>query len=306
MKNLWKSLLFSAVMLTAGVLASCEPTPEEGYQGTPPIEVAPASLSVDLAGGTTEEVTVTTPAEWTLQIDTEGVTASQESGKGDAVVTFTVPEATSMRTIKVTFTATGYVMNYPVTKKATLTIVQSDGDIPAPAGNFIYQEHCGEAVSKDSSGYWPYVDKYEGWAPQGGDGISQSGVTYTGSDASVRNSGKAWAPVGASYATDAPYAYISKAAAYFQINNINLKSGVKNYIFSFTAFNQYASLIASPYTPAPIALQSGKNLTLYVGFDGENWAPVTFTTMADGNWTYVVAPFTLPQEADKLYVRFAA
>ena len=117
MKNLWKSLLFSAVMLTAGVLASCEPTPEEGYQGTPPIEVAPASLSVDLAGGTTEEVTVTTPAEWTLQIDTEGVTASQESGKGDAVVTFTVPEATSMRTIKVTFTATGYVMNYPVPRR---------------------------------------------------------------------------------------------------------------------------------------------------------------------------------------------
>ena len=306
MKNLWKSLLMSAVVLTAGVMASCEPTPDGqgGYQGTPTIEVNPTSLSVDLAGGTTEEVTVTTPAEWVLQIDTEGVTASQESGNGDAVVTFTVPEAASMRTIKVTFTATGYVLTYPVTKKASLTIVQSDGDIPAPADEYIYKENCGETVSK-VDGYWPYVDKYEGWAPQGGEGLDQSGVTYTGKNASVRNSGKSWAPVGASYATDAPYAYINKVDAYFQINDIKVKSGVKNYIFSFTAFNQYASLIASPYTPVPMTLEAGKDVTLYVGLDGENWAPVTFTTMADGNWTYVVAPFTLPQDADKIYVRFA-
>lgn len=295
----------SAVVLTAGVMVSCDELDGQGgYQGTPTIEVNPTSLSVDLAGGTTEEVTVTTPAEWVLQIDTEGVTASQESGNGDAVVTFTVPEAASMRTIKVTFTATGYVLTYPVTKKASLTIVQSDGDIPAPADEYIYKENCGETVSK-VDGYWPYVDKYEGWAPQGGEGLDQSGVTYTGKDASVRNSGKTWAPVGASYATDAPYAYISKAAAYFQINNIKVKSGVKNYIFSFTAFNQYASLIASPYTPVPMTLEAGKDVTLYVGLDGENWAPVAFTTMADGNWTYAVAPFTLPADADQIYVRFA-
>ena len=84
--------------------------------------------------------------------------------------------------------------------------------------------------------------------------------------------------------------------------NINLKSGVKDFTFSFTAFNQYASLIASPYTPVVTPLVSGENLTVSVSVDGSNWGAVAFTTMADGNWTYAMAPFTLPADASKLYV----
>lgn len=279
--------------------------PEGGFQGVPTIEVTPASMQIGLAGGTTEAVTVTTAAEWVVEADTEGVVASMQSGNGNATVTFDVPATEAMRTIKVTFTATGYVSGYPITKKASLSITQTDSDIPTVDGEFVYYENGGESVSK-VDGYWPYVDKYTGWNPQGGEGFDQSGVTYTGKNASVRNSGKTWAPVGATYATDAPYAYLqAKTDSQFVINNINIKSGVKNYTFSFTAFNQYASLIASPYTPVVAALESGKNLSIAVSVDGENWGIVAFTTMADGNWTYAIAPFTLPADADKLFVRFS-
>ena len=209
-----------------------------------------------------------------------------------------------MRTIKVTFTATGYVSGFPITKKASISISQSDTEIPSVDGAFVYYEDGGEAVSKVND-RWPNVDDYTGWNPQGGEGFDQSGVTYTVKNASVRNSGKTWAPVGATYATDAPYAYLqAKNDSEFVINNIAIKSGVKAYTFSFTAFNQYASLIASPYTPVVTPLESGKNLTISVSVDGSSWGVVEFTTMADGNWTYAIAPFTLPADADKLYVKF--
>ena len=307
MKNLFRSILLSVVALTAGFAVSCtEPeTSGDHYEGTPTISVTPASVTVPLAGGTTEEITVTTPAEWVITIDADDVVASTTSGFGDAKVTFDVPAADAMRTIKVTFTATGYVSGFPITKKASMSISQSDSEIPSVDGDFVYYENGGEAVSK-VDGYWPYVDAYTGWNPQGGEGFDQSGVTYTGKNASVRNSGKTWAPVGATYATDAPYAYLqAKTDSQFVINNINITSGVKNYTFSFTAFNQYASLIASPYTPVVAALESGKNLTVEVSVDGQNWGAVAFTTMPDGNWTYAIAPFTLPADADKLFVRFS-
>ena len=308
MKNIFRSLLYSAMVLVAGFAASCTENEEGtgGYQGIPTIKVTPASLNVALAGGTTEQVVIETPAEWTLDIDTEGVIASAFSGNGDAVITFEVPAAEAMRTIKATFTATGYVSGYPITKKASVSISQSDSDIPPVDGSFVYYEDGGESVSK-VDGYWPYVDAYTGWNPQGGEGFDQSGVTYTGQNASVRNSGKSWAPVGATYATDAPYAYLqAKDGVEFIIHNIKIKSGVKNYTFSFTAHNQYANEIASPYTPAPVSpLKSGENLTVEVSVDGTNFGAITYSTMADGNWEYAIAPFTLPADADKLFVRFS-
>ena len=305
MKNIFKLLLLSAAVLVAGTTVSCTDDNENGgqFQGTPTIEVSPSSVTIGLEGGETEAISVATPASWTVTCDAEDVVASPAAGNGNAQVVFTVGESAAPRVIKVTFVATGYMNGFPIPKKDYLTI--SQGELP-DADAFLYKDNCGAAVSK-VDGYWPYVDKYEGWAPQGGEGLDQSGVTYTGSNASVRNSGKAWAPVGASYATDAPYAYIAKSGAYFQINKIALPADAKNLTFAFTAFNQYASLIDTPYTPAHEPLVSGSNVTLSVSLDGSGWAPVAFTTMADGNWEYAIAPFTLPegQNATELYVKFS-
>lgn len=130
MKNLFKTLLLSAVVLTAGTLASCKKDdPNEGrYEGIPTISVSPTDLAVTLTGGTTEAVTITTEAEWTISIpsDASDITASKTSGFGNGSVTFTVP-AHAERNVTVTVTATGYYNNTPLTKTATINITQNEG-----------------------------------------------------------------------------------------------------------------------------------------------------------------------------------
>ena len=95
MRNLFRSFLYSALLLIAGVAVSCTENSEGtgGYQGVPTIKVTPASLSVALAGGTTEQVVIETQADWTIDIDTDGVVASSVAGTGTSVVTFDVPAA---------------------------------------------------------------------------------------------------------------------------------------------------------------------------------------------------------------------
>ncbi|MBQ2417784.1 MAG: BACON domain-containing protein, partial [Alistipes sp.] len=161
MKTYFHSLLIAAVALFSSVAVSCTPSEPEHYQGTPTIEVTPASVTIGLAGGTTEAVTVTTPAEWTVTVP-EGVSASVTAGNGDATVTFDVPEVSAPRNLKVTFTATGYVGGFALTKDAELTIIQSDINM----SQVIYSDNCGEAVSKVNDN-WPNVDAYNGWAPKG-------------------------------------------------------------------------------------------------------------------------------------------
>ncbi len=186
-------------------------------------------------------------------------------------------------------------------------IVAITVEIVAPeVSNVIYSENCGSTISK-VDGYWPYVDMYTGWSRQGGNGCDQSGVTYTGVNASVRDNGAEYKPdSGANYASDAPYAYISyKTNSNFGINNIKIDSSTKSYSLSFTAHNQYACLISSPYTPATTPLKSGEHVKLYVSVDGQNWGVVQFATVANGNWEYATAPFTLPTNADTLHIKFA-
>lgn len=130
MKNLFRTLLLSAVVLTAGTLASCkdDDTNEGRYEGIPTISVSPSDLAVTLTGGTTEAVTITTEAEWTVSIpsDASDITASKTSGFGNGSITFTVP-AHAERNVTVTVTATGYYNNQPLTKSATINIAQNEG-----------------------------------------------------------------------------------------------------------------------------------------------------------------------------------
>lgn len=129
MKNLFRTLLLAAVVLTAGTLASCKDKEENTnrYEGIPTISVSPADLAVTLTGGTTEAVTITTEAEWTVSIpsDASDITVSKTSGFGNGSITFTVP-AHAERNVAVTVTATGYYNNQPLTKSATINIAQNE------------------------------------------------------------------------------------------------------------------------------------------------------------------------------------
>lgn len=300
MKTLFKTLLSAALILSVGAFCSCSKD-NGGDEDIPSVSVSPTEGLVQLSGGTVSTI-IKTENKWTLTLPA-GITdviPSKTSGKGEYVLNIEVGPSEVKRSIPVTVTVTGKISGFPVTKTATFTINQNNG------GTSIYYENCGEKVSKGSDGYWPNADKFDGWNPQGGEGIAQADVKYSGKDASVRNSGDQWAPGDDSDCSGAPYAYINKAASTFLISKINLKEGEKSYTFNFTAFDQYAGLSASPYTPACVPVTTDV-VTLSVSVDGEKWANLKFDSEPTGakGWCFLSAPFTLPAEAKQLYVQFS-
>lgn len=298
MKKTFFRTLFAGLLLLATAFATSCKEDSDKQDAIPEISVTPKTASVTTEGGVVS-VTVETQNYWQVSYDELDLILSQEAGTGSAVVDIMVP-AHEKRDISLTFLAHGQMGAIPLTKKAVLKIVQSDG--PIVTGETIYEENCGTEVSKDGD-YWPYVDKFTGWSRKGT--LSQSGVTYTGSKSSVRNSGSQWGKGDAVFASDAPYVYMSKSDNDFIIGNVALKGGEKAYTLTFTAFDTYASLIASPYTPASVAV-TNQNLKVQVSVDGQKWGSVAFTAEADGTngWYRAVAPFTLPAEASNIYIKF--
>ena len=127
MKKMFKSLLMSALVLTAGAFVACE-DPNAGenevFEGMPEIEAVADVDGLTLEGGVVT-VTVTSNAPWTAEVDAADVTLSKKSGNGDATVTVTVPAATAARDIKVSFTAKGQMAGVELTATAEVALFQN-------------------------------------------------------------------------------------------------------------------------------------------------------------------------------------
>ena len=244
--NFWKTLFCAALAVTA--FTACSDDDDNGYSGMPEITVnggESVTLAGKLEGGKIDQtVEVVSKGDWTLKFDNAGdsqwVTPSTMSGKtGTTQLTFTLGQASAERTANLTLTASSTFEGIPITKTATIKIVQSNSDVPT--GNALYSENCGTKVEKDGS-YWPYVDKFEGWTRGGS--LDQKAVTYGGSDASVRNSGALYEPTESekSEVSGAPYVYIGKTTAKFEIENINVGTN-NNFTFTFTALDQEKAVL---------------------------------------------------------------
>ena len=127
MKKIFKSLLMSALVLTAGAFVACE-DPNAGnnekFEGMPEISAVAEATGVTLDGGVVA-ITVTSNAPWTAVVTPADVTLSKKSGNGDATVNVTVPASTVAREIKVTFTAVGYMMGQELTQEAEVALFQN-------------------------------------------------------------------------------------------------------------------------------------------------------------------------------------
>ena len=126
MKKMFKSLLMSALVLTAGAFVACSDKGEEEtkFEGMPEISVEANATGVTLEGGVVT-IDVTSNAPWTAEVDAADVTLSKKSGNGDAVVTVTVPAATAARDIKVSFTAKGVMAGVELTATAEVALFQN-------------------------------------------------------------------------------------------------------------------------------------------------------------------------------------
>ena len=127
MKKIFKSLLMSALVLTAGAFVACTENGEEGnkkFEGMPEIEAVADVEGVTFEGGVVE-VTVTSNAPWTAEVSAEDVTLSKTNGNGDAVVNVTIPATTEAREISVVFTAVGYMEGIELTATSSVSLFQN-------------------------------------------------------------------------------------------------------------------------------------------------------------------------------------
>lgn len=305
--NFWKTLFCAALAVTA--FSACSDDDEEGgYSGMPEITVnggESVTVAGKLEGGKLEQtVEVVSKGDWTLTFknsgDSQWVTPSAMSGKtGTTQLTFTLGQASGERSAILVLIASSMVEGFPLTDEATITVVQSDSDVPT--GNALYSENCGTKVEK-VDGYWPYVDKFEGWTRGGS--LDQKAVTYTGNSASVANSGKVFDPAEdeTTVVTGPPYVSMNKSTSVFNINDINIASNT-NFTFTFTAAQQinYSNGVV-------LGDMTDETIRFSVSTDGSSYAPVALKVkkVASGYWYLCTAEFKLPAgvSTDKIWVRF--
>lgn len=305
--NFWKTLFCAALAVTA--FSACSDDDEEGgYSGMPEITVnggESVTVAGKLEGGKLEQtVEVVSKGDWTLTFknpgDSQWVTPSAMSGKtGTTQLTFTLGQASGERSAILVLTASSKVEGFPLTDEATITVVQSDSDVPT--GNALYSENCGTKVEK-VDGYWPYVDKFEGWTRGGS--LDQKAVTYTGNSASVANSGKTFDPAEdeTTVVSGPPYVSMNKSTSVFNINDINIASNT-NFTFTFTAAQQinYSNGVV-------LGDMTDETIRFSVSTDGSSYAPVALKVkkVASGYWYLCTAEFKLPAgvSTDKIWVRF--
>ena len=305
--NFWKTLFCAALAVTA--FSACSDDDEEGgYSGMPEITVnggESVTVAGKLEGGKLEQtVEVVSKGDWTLTFknsgDSQWVTPSAMSGKtGTTQLTFTLGQASGERSAILVLTASSMVEGFPLTDEATITVVQSDSDVPT--GNALYSENCGTKVEK-VDGYWPYVDKFEGWTRGGS--LDQKAVTYTGNSASVANSDKVFDPAEdeTTVVTGPPYVSMNKSTSVFNINDINIASNT-NFTFTFTAAQQinYSNGVV-------LGDMTDETIRFSVSTDGSSYAPVALKVkkVASGYWYLCTAEFKLPAgvSTDKIWVRF--
>ena len=303
--NFWKTLFCSVLAITA--FTACSDDDDNGYSGMPEITVnggEVVTIAGKLAGGKLEQsVEVVSKGDWDLTFknagDSQWCTPSAMSGKtGSTTLTFTLGQATAERTAELTLTARSTFEGIPLTRTATIKVVQSDNDVPT--GNALYSENCGTDGTLASSK--PKVGDYTGW--QRGGSLDQAGVTYSG-DASVRDIKGSYLPTDdeKDEVSGTPIVYVGSTTQVFNINDINIGTD-KNFTFTFTALDQ------SNYDNGPVFTDvTSGTLKFSVSTDGgQTFAPVVFSTqkVAAGSWYLCTAPFKIPASVstDKITVRF--
>lgn len=268
------------------------------------ISVNPASFAVDLEGGE-QTIAVTSNGTWVATCLEGDVVITPATGSGDGSVVVTVPTTTAARNFVVKFDVskqtliTGTDMVRPTQASAEVTVSQNATG--TDANDYLFYENCGDDVEKNSEGYWPYIDQFEGWNPQGD---IAAGVKYTGKNASVRASGGNYQPTADAVGVSGqPYVFLNKvpAEAYFVIEDLAVTGGA-NYIFTFNVSCQ------NGYSGTPsFATVDNSLVHLELGYDGENWDAVECTYAANGGngWYAATAQFKVAADATKVYARFS-
>lgn len=281
--------LLLAMALPVAAFMGCS---DDDDTGLPSLGIEGGISSLELAQtGESRTFNIESNREWTITKPDNAawLTVVPMVGYGSQTVTVSAEaNAGSTRSAQLTVS----MVENP-DRFVSLTVTQKGTE----SSTALYTENCGTDVEKNAEGYWPYVDQFTGWQ-RGGD-LDQSGVTYTGSGASVRNSGNSYQPASGVDASGAPYVYMAKATDYFVINGINV-TGNTQLTFTFTALYQ------SNYEGGPVfSPVASSTLKVYAGYDGVNWAEVQFTTDGNTGWSVCSTQFAIESGQNQVYIKFA-
>ena len=279
------------ILLSIPFFSSCV---NENDTELPFLEVSSNTLTFGVDGNPVEdglnffEISTNRPWRITVPEDKNWVTLSSMVGEGNAKITVSVPENINDKAeIKVEI-----INKIGVILSETISIVC--GDI-TPA-TVIYYENFGPNGDKVND-RWQYVDQYKEWAKIG---EGSESVTYDGSSASIRNSGK----LSAGYEGASGNAKLFFSSdAYFIVKNITLKENQRNLNLSFGG--SYSQRNDDGSYDNEFKLDK---FNVKLSADGNKWSDNLTLTMKKGDeyWNLLSSDFTLPASISSLYIKFIA
>ena len=244
------------------------------------------------ANGSQASFDISTNRSWkaTVKDDKSWVTLSKYEGEGSATIQVSIPENVNDEASVV------IEISNKVGVLMSETVKITSGSVEPSV--VIYNDNVG-TIELDKTN-WPFVDKYEGWNKTG---IGSESVTYTGVNASVRNSGLANTDAYAG-ASGPNVVFFGKTPTSFNVNTITLTSGQKNLQLTFGASRSVNNNGTYDNT------FDVSKFEVALSADGTAWVPITYTkNNGDADypyWVFATANFTLKQVPENLYIRFTA
>lgn len=296
MRNLNFLKLFYGLMLVMVSTAFVSCVDDNDDTEAPYLEVSPTTLIFGLDGqpanGSQASFDISTNRSWkaTVKDDKSWVTLSKYEGEGSATIQVSIPENVNDEASVV------IEISNKVGVLMSETVKITSGSVEPSV--VIYNDNVG-TIELDKTN-WPFVDKYEGWNKTG---IGSESVTYTGVNASVRNSGLANTDAYAG-ASGPNVVFFGKTPTSFNVNTITLTSGQKNLQLTFGASRSVNNNETYDNT------FDVSKFEVALSADGTAWVPITYTkNNGDADypyWFFATANFTLKQVPENLYIRFTA
>ncbi len=287
-----RNILLSSLALATVLFApSCSKNNDEP-SGAPSIELNPSVLTFEKASSSQTFEVVATRA-WKLNgtlpdwVSIEPTSGKATNGKD---VKVTVLENTGLDRVAEVKVTIGF-------DEKTLTINQkgsgSADDAIVYKNNFDKEEATQTYGTSSSS--WPYLDQFEGWKNETGNGIANVSYTYSGMSArsnSTSNSGYS------DYEGSDSNNLFFGSNAYFSVQNLTLSQGV-NYTLTFGSERYVYGAESNTFNHS--------EFHVYVSSDAKKWVELEYTFPSgdkDGRWDQASSTFTVPEGTTTLSLYF--
>ena len=298
--KLFKSFFAVALLLGSALgFVACE-NEGDGVVGDPTVDVSTSTLNFAMDEDS-QTINVTSNAEWKVDdIQVDWVTVTPMHGKGDAKITVAVAQNDSGEARDYVIKIHALHKSYGEWDTEKITVKQSASNDAPVAEELLYSDDFdGEEATKTygSGSSWPYIDQFPQFANP--EGPAAENVTYTGKGVSVRANSTSDSQY-SDYAGSGSNNIFFGSSAYFQVNNITLTEGQKNFKLTFGS-EKYTQDGDSTFKP--------EEFRIYVSKDGNAWAEVkeyTFAGTEGGRWNVATAEFSLTSSTETLYLKFAA